>query len=51
VKRQGWSDRQVAASLANYVKGLGDETWCRALRRSLDTLAKVRHDKTPASKA
>lgn len=51
VKRQGWNDRQVAASLANYVRSLGDEAWCQALRQSLDTLAKARHDKTPASKA
>lgn len=35
LRRQGWSDREVAASLTGYARGLGDDAWSRAVKISL----------------
>lgn len=48
LRRQGWTERQVAAALANYVKGLGDDAWSQAMRRSLAQLRKPTDGKTVA---
>jgi Zn-dependent protease with chaperone function len=51
LKRDGWGERQVAASLTSYARRLGNDAWSQAVRQSAETLVRSKQARTAVSKA